>query len=68
MYQAAMGQFHPVATADAPMRGQVWVVAEGTPGARVEDTVPLYTAGWTREPVPATAPHRWFQVVPAGHA
>jgi hypothetical protein len=62
---AAMGAYHPYGTADTPMTMPLVRIEIRPGGAIVEDMAPLYTAGRTG-PVPATAPHTWFQLYAAG--
>lgn len=64
--QAAMGAYHPWGTSDTPMVMPIVRIQVRPGGVAVEDMVPIYGAGPTRGPIPATAPHTWFQLYAAG--
>lgn len=64
--EVAMGDYHPYGTADTPMTMPVTRIEIRPGGAMVEDMAPLYTGSRGYAPVPATAPHTWFQLYAAG--
>lgn len=63
---AAMGDYHPWGTSDTPMMMPLVRVQIRPGGVMVEDVAPLYVGAGTHAPVPATAPHTWFQLFAAG--
>jgi hypothetical protein len=59
-----MGTYHPYGTADTPMVMPMHLVQVGPDGIAYQDMQPI-TAPDGRM-IPATAPHRWFQLYMAG--
>lgn len=64
--ELAMGDYHPYGTADTPMVMPLVLVQVQPTGVAVQDMAPLYTGGIGHAPIPATAPHKWFQLFAAG--
>lgn len=65
--ERAMGTFHPAGTADTPMVMPLVQIEIRPGGVAVQDVSPIYVGGGPgHAPIPATAPHRWFQLYAAG--
>jgi hypothetical protein len=62
--RAVDAQSHPYGTADTPMVMPMTLVQVGSTGIAYQDLTPLVMPDGRM--VPATAPHRWFQLYAAG--
>lgn len=56
--------YHPWGTEDTPMVMHMALVQVGPDGIAYQDMTPLITPNGAA--IPATAPHRWFQLYAAG--
>lgn len=64
--EQAMAAYHPAGTEATPMVMPTVKIEVRPGGVAVQDMVPLNVGAGTFAPVPATAPHTWFQLYAAG--